>query len=178
LGGIITLENHWQEIRRLFTKSFWSSFHYALASVNEDGSPHLTPIGSLFLTEPTKGFYFELFTTQMPKNFKKNQRVCVLAVRSGFWFWLKSLFFGRFQTPPALRLAGRVGERRSSTEKEKKLWLQRVGWFRGLKGYGLLWKNVPFVREITFDAMIPIHLGTMTEHHWQYTSERHEGRCL
>jgi len=161
------LEKNWPDIQSLFKKSFWSSLHYALASVKEDGSPHVTPIGSLFLTDPTKGFYFEIFTSQMPQNFKTNQRVCVLAVRSGLGYWLKSLIWGRFSTPPALRLLGRVGERRPSTAEERRQWLGRVGMFRWFKGYDLLWRDTRSVREIHFEAMHPIRLGTMTAGNWR-----------
>ncbi len=167
-GSMASINDHWQEIRRLFDKAFRSSLHYALATVKEDGSPHITPIGSLFLTEPGKGFYFEMFTTQMPLNFKTDQRVCVLAVRSGLLFWLRSLVFGRFPAPPAVRLIGRAGERRPATDEEVTLFLKgRVGPLRWFKGYRLLWRHLRYyVREISFDDMVPIDLGAMTEGHW------------
>jgi hypothetical protein len=49
----------WSVIRRVFTRGFASSFHFAVASVGADGSPHLTPIGSVMLGTTGQGFYFE-----------------------------------------------------------------------------------------------------------------------
>ena len=39
---------HWKTIQTLFEHSR-SSLHYAVATVNADGFPHITPIGLLFL---------------------------------------------------------------------------------------------------------------------------------
>lgn len=152
----------WEEITRLFEASFRSSLHFSIATVTSDGLPHVTPIGSLILTQENKGVYFEQFTTQMPKNFIHQNRVCVLAVNSSRWFWFKSLLRGRFSTPPALRLTGTVGARRKATDHELKLWHRRISFLKNLKGYNLLWKDMLMVREITFDACLPVRLGAMT----------------
>jgi uncharacterized protein len=84
-----SLQNQWASIRELFKDSFFSSFHYAIASINLDGTPHVTPIGSLLLNraEP-KGIYFEIFTSTLRKNVERDPNVCVLAVNSGRWFWI------------------------------------------------------------------------------------------
>ena len=112
------IDGQWKEIKELFRQSFKSSFHYAIATVNGDGEPHVTPIGSLILGEPGRGLYFEEFPTQLPRNLQNNKRVCVLAVNSSRWFWIKSLVGGKFAGPPAVRLYGTVGEVREATEKE------------------------------------------------------------
>ena len=60
----VPLDEQWQTAWALVKRSFRSSLHYAFASVNADGTPHVTPIGSLLLKEEEpSGFYFELFTT-------------------------------------------------------------------------------------------------------------------
>ena len=100
----------WKDIKSLFNRAFNSSFHYALATVNENGEPHVTPIGSLILREPGHGVYFEEFPRQLSRNLQHNKEVCVLAVNSSRWFWIKSLFSGRFASPPAIRLYGTVGK--------------------------------------------------------------------
>jgi hypothetical protein len=112
------LEKNWPEIKRIFDKSFKSSFHYALATVNENGEPHVTPSGSLLLRKPGHGLYFEEFPRQLPQNLLHNQQVCILAVNSSRWFWIKSLFRGQFTSPPAIRLFGTAGQLREATEKE------------------------------------------------------------
>ena len=45
----------WNLIRPIFDNAFKSCMHYALATVNEDGSPHITPIGSLILRADLSG---------------------------------------------------------------------------------------------------------------------------
>ena len=94
---------NWTDIKAIFRESFKSSFHSAIATVNENGEPHVTPIGSLILSKPGFDFYFERFTRQLPRNLDESRQVCVLAVNSSRWFWLKSLLGGRFPSVPAIR---------------------------------------------------------------------------
>jgi len=161
---------NWKDVKELFKKSFKSSFHYAIATVNEDGGPHVTPIGSLILGKPGYGFYFEEFPRQLPNNFKINKQVCVLAVNSSRWFWFKSLVIGRFSSPPAVRLHGTVGEIREATEKEIKLWHNRVKPVGFSKGHAMMWTNMKMVREIEFARIEPVHMGEMTRDTWNQLS--------
>ena len=55
------IRKNWKLIQKIFEKSHASSFHYALATINEDGSPHITPIGALFLRDNLTGFFFDQF---------------------------------------------------------------------------------------------------------------------
>jgi len=158
---------HWKTIQLVFQQSLGSSLHYAVASVNEDGSPHLTPIGSLFLRDNKKGFYFDIFSVNMSNNLKRNQRVCILAVNSGLVFWQKSFITGKCETPPSVRLMGTVGERRESTEEEVAVWRKHAEFARGMKGYDLLWKDMGFVRDIYFDSFEPVWMGEMTRDLWK-----------
>ncbi|MCB1792516.1 MAG: pyridoxamine 5'-phosphate oxidase family protein, partial [Gammaproteobacteria bacterium] len=82
------LHENWPQIRHLFSDAFRSSLHYAIATVGENGEPHVTPIGSLVLGRPGSAFYFEKFTRRMPRNLADGSRVCVLAVNSSRWFWI------------------------------------------------------------------------------------------
>lgn len=157
------IKGDWKDIKRFFNQSFSSSFHYSFATVNENGEPHVTPIGSLILREPGHGVYFEEFPRQLSLNLQNNKKVCVLAVNSSRWFWIKSLFGGRFASPPAIRLYGTVGEVREATEKEIKLWHHRVRWTRASKGYALMWKNMKMVRDINFYRLEPVNIGVMTQ---------------
>ena len=160
----VPLDEQWQTAWALVKRSFRSSLHYAFASVNADGTPHVTPIGSLLLREDApSGFYFELFTKQLPHNLEQQPQVCILAVNSSKWFWLRALFLGRFPSPPAVRLRGTVGARRQATPAEMALWRKRIGWSRWLKGHQLLWGNLRFVRDIHFESIEPVRLGEMTQ---------------
>jgi uncharacterized protein len=164
------INENWIKIKELFKQSFRSSFHYAIATVSEQGEPHITPIGSLILSEGGQGVYFEEYPKQLPRNLEKNKHVCVLAVNSSPWFWMKSLISGRFSDPPAVRLYGVVGEVRAATEKEIALLQRRVRKVSFTKGHAMLWKNMRMVRDITFSRMEPVHIGDMTRGTWSRSS--------
>jgi len=158
----VDINSDWHLIKRLFNKSFASSFHYAIATVAEDGSPHVTPIGSLILGSPGHGVYFEEFPRRLPGNLSNNRRLCVLAVNSSRWFWLTSLIRGRFPVMPALRLLGVAGEVRAATPDEMALWQKRVRLVRFTKGHAKIWRNMRTVREVRFTGIEPVHIGEMT----------------
>ena len=158
---------HWKIIQMLFQESRGSSLHYAVATVNADGSPHITPIGALLLREDKTGFYFDEFPVYMARNLEREPRVCILAVNSSPQFWQKSLVAGRFETPPAVRLMGTAGKRREGTEEEIALWQDHVKLARGTKGHDIMWKNMRMVRDISFDAFGPVLCGEMTEGLWK-----------
>ena len=157
------LDENWTEIRKIFAQSFRSSLHYALATVSEDGEPHITPIGSLILRDAGQGFYFEEFPTQLTQNLAHNNRVSVLAVNSSRWYWIKSLFAGRFNTYPAIRLYATAGELREANEREIQLWQKRVRILKASKGHALIWKNMNMVRDLTFYKASPVSIGAMTQ---------------
>ncbi len=144
---------HWKTIRMVFQEALASSLHYAIATVNEDGSPHVTPIGALFLRGDRTGFYFDVFTSKMSANLARDPRVCVLAVNSSVDYWQKSMFAGRCELPPSFRLTGRVGEKRKATKEELGLWRKHVAFAEGMRGYDMLWKDMNCVRDITFDGL-------------------------
>jgi hypothetical protein len=157
------IKNNWSEIRKHFNRSFRSNFYVSLASVNTEDQPTVTPIGSLFLNQNQTGFYFEKYPTKIPLNVQTNPKICVLAVNSNTWFWLKSLFSGKFQSNPAIKLYGTLGERRKATEIETNRLNKRMRATRGLKGNTYLWNDMLWVRDITFLKAEKINLGTMTQ---------------
>lgn len=159
-------DRQWGIIKRLFSQTFRTSFHYAVGTVNPDGSPHVTPIGSLILRDNGNAFFFEEFLGATARNFQNDNRICVLAVHASRWLLLKSLFLGRFGSLPAARLAGRVGEKREATPDEMNLFHKRIGRYHFLKGYDLLWGRLRYVRDVTFDAALPVRAGAMTRGLW------------
>ena len=157
---------HWDTIREIFQRSIRSSLHVAIGTVNEDGCPHLTPVGGFFLRENKTGFYFDVFSVNMAVNFKHSQRICVLAVDSDINYWATSFMTGRCGIPPSVRLMGTGGERRKATQAEIDQWYQHVEFAKGTKGYDILWKDMRFVRDIYFDSFKPVYMGDMTEEYW------------
>ncbi len=158
---------HWKTIQTVCEHALDSSLQYAVATVNKDGSPHLTPIGALFLRENKTGFFFDVFSIKMSNNLEHDPRVCILAVNSGLFFWQKSILIGRCVTPPSVRLMGTVGKKRKATKAEVAKWQNHVKFARGTRGYDLLWKNMQFVRDICFDSFEPVYMGEMTDDLWQ-----------
>ena len=159
--------NHWETIRKLFDDVRNSSMHFAIATVNKDGSPYVTPIGSLFLRENKTGFFFDEFPVNLSKNIDHNSQVCILAVNSNPTFWQRSLFLGKFNTPPAIRLIGSIKERREGTEEEVAMWQNHVKNAQGTKGHTLMWKNMRNIRDIHFDSFEPVLCGEMTQELWK-----------
>ena len=128
----INLEENWQRIRTHFSRSFGANMHVSIASVNEDNLPTITPIGSLFLNDNQTGFYFEKFATKLNTHSKTNKNICVLAVNTNKWFWLKSLFKMKFSDYPAVKLYGELGVKREATASQS---LLRSGIFNALKTF-------------------------------------------
>ncbi len=164
------IRENWKEVKSLFKESFKSSFHYAIATVSEGGEPHVTPIGALILGKPGHGFYFEKFPQHLPRNLGSNKKVCVLAVNSSRWFWIKSLVGGKFTSPPAVRLHGVAGELREATDKEIALWQKKVQRVSFSKGHALMWRSMSMVRDIEFTKVEPVHIGEMTSGSWSAQS--------
>jgi len=151
----------WQVIRRIFREGFASSFHFGVASVGDDGSPHLTPIGSLVLGAVGQGFYFEEYAAGLARRLQRDQRVCVMAVNSGRWELLKALWRGEARRPFGVRLHGTVGERRDATAGELERLQRRVRSLRFLRGHRLVWGKLRTVREVRFYAFEPVRIPVL-----------------
>jgi uncharacterized pyridoxamine 5'-phosphate oxidase family protein len=160
----MNIDENWDMIKATLQAAMKSSHHLSFATVTEDGSPHVTPIGSLILRDDCTGYYFEEYTKQMPINLKYNQQISILAVNSGVWFWIKSIYSGKFSSHPGIRLHGIVGERRPATKGEIAAWQNRVKSVKKTKGYKLIWENLKHVRDIKFDSFEPITAGEMTKY--------------
>jgi hypothetical protein len=158
----IDIKKDWDNIKAHFRKCNRANMHIVISSINENHEPTATPIGSLFLNENQTGFYFEKFATQLGKNVKEHPKVCLLAVNNNKWFWLRSLFRGRFSTYPGIKLYGVLGEKRAATPKEFRAFQRRVRSTKKLKGYQYLWKEMSEVRVIKFTKATKINLGKMT----------------
>ncbi len=152
----------WNQLRSLAGRVFRSSLHFSIATANADGTPHVTPIGSLILGEPGEAYFFEVFARQLPKNLERGSAVAVLGVDSGSRLWLRSLIAGRFSSPPAFRLLGVAGERRPSTAEERARWRRKVRLLKWTRGYDVLWGNLDVVRELHLHELRPVQVGRMT----------------
>lgn len=152
----------WNRLKPLAGRVFGSSLHFAMATVNPDGTPHVTPIGSLILTDPGEAYFFEVLTRQLRTNLDNGSPIAVLGVVSSLRLWVPSFVAGRFKTPPAFRLRGVAGKSRPSTAEERARWKRKVRYLRWTRGYEELWANVDTVRELHFHQLQPVKIGRMT----------------
>jgi uncharacterized protein len=157
------IKSNWKEIKKHFNKSFRTNFYVSIASVDKDNNPTVTPIGSLFLNNNQTGYYFEKYPTKLAINSQNNPNVCILAVNSNAWFWLKSLFIGEFKNCPAIKLYGKLGAKRKASDIEKRRLYSRMKSTNGFKGNTYLWGKMDDVRDISFLKAEKINLGKMTK---------------
>jgi hypothetical protein len=135
----------------------------ALATINDDGSPRVTPISSLVLGNDRTGFYFEQFSAAMSKNLDRDPRVGVLVVTNKNSFWKRAVFRGRMSGPPAVRLWGTVGPKREATAQEIRAYRRPIRAFKFFRGYKRLWGVMRQGREIRFHAFEPVNCGPMPQ---------------
>ena len=148
----------WQEARKIVAQARSVS----VCTIDSEGGPHATPIGSLILhPHQRRGYWLEKFPVALPENLQQDQRVQILATRHGYGYWLKSLWRGSFADPPALRLKGTAAPLRKASEAEKNRFLKKVRAFKSLKGHALLWSHMTMARDITIEEIIPVKIGRM-----------------
>ncbi len=159
-------EENWKRIRKFWGDAARVSASAKLpycvfATVNEDGSPRLAPYGSLILQENKSGFYFDRFSRHTSQNLNRDQRICVLLLKTDKWFWMKALLLGRFDHAPGIRLMGTVGSKREADTEEISAFRKPLRRFRIFKGYQPLWGTVKHGREIHFESFETVNCGPM-----------------
>ncbi len=157
------LKTDWKLIRKHFNRSFNQNLHVPIASIDGDNKPTITPIGSLFLNHDQTGFYFEKFPKTLPKYAKINPHICVIAVNTSKWFWFKAIVSGKFKSNPAIKLYGKLGDRRKASQNEINRLNRRMKSTKGMRGNVYLWSDMEYIREIVFTKAKPINLGKMTD---------------
>jgi len=151
--------DHWDAIRHRVNNKTRQCF---IASVDPEGTPRVTPIGSLFLTEPGQGFYFEKYAATLPKHVAANPNICVLAMQLTMFSFLAGMARGRLADVPGLRLRAEVGQLREATAEEARLFANKTRIFRFFKGHDLLWSGMTRVRELEIDEADVVTMGPMT----------------
>lgn len=161
------IEKNWKEIVDILRASKRANRHFAIATVDEHGNPHITPIGHVFFRDDMSCYYFDAYSKAMPKNFEHNRHVCLMGVNSGLSFWFKALFKGRFQSAPAVRVYGKVSDPRPATDEELAEYQKSISTTKWLKGHKLLWQGLTRVRDIRFNSFSPATYPAMCEGLWQ-----------
>jgi len=160
------VKQHWPQIVQTIHQGQKSNMHCSIASVDENGMPNITPIGTVFLRDDQSAYFFDSFTSQLANNVQHNPNVCLSAVNSSTTFWLKSFFKGHFATPPGVRLYGTIGPLREATQEELAAVEKRIKPMKRLKGSKLIWSDFTHVRDIQFTDFRPVQYPKMMEGLW------------
>jgi pyridoxine/pyridoxamine 5'-phosphate oxidase len=160
------IDAQWKKIKTVVEVGQASKIHCAIASVNPQGIPNVTPIGTVFLRDDKTGFYFDKYSSQLGENLKVNPNICLMAVNAGRLFWFLSFLRGKFLSPPGVRLYGTVSDLRPATADEIRMIRRRTAGVMWMKGARLLWSDFTHVRDITFTSFRPVIYPVMMENVW------------
>jgi uncharacterized protein len=161
------LEKNWPQVLRILNDAKRTCKHFAIATVDPNGNPHVTPIGHAFFRDDMTGFYFDAYSRAMPRHFAANNRICLMAVNSSSWFWLRSLVAARFATPPGIRIFGTVSEQRDATQAEVQRLSASIRTTQRLRGHNLLWGSLNRVRDMRFTSLLPVEYPVMCDGLWE-----------
>ena len=153
----------WSRARRIVHRGLRSSLHGAVASVDGDGHPHVTPIGSLMLQrEPGRAVYFDVLNARLARNVDADPRVTILVVDSSRRTWARGMLRGRFDPPPGVQLRAIVGSRRAAAPAELARFRDAVGPLARTRGGRALWADVRHARDVQIEAIRWVRLGSLT----------------
>ncbi|MFI5501077.1 pyridoxamine 5'-phosphate oxidase family protein [Nocardia asteroides] len=157
-------DERWRYVREILDRGHKSTGHFGIASVNSDGVPNITPVGTVFFRDDCTGFYFDQYTSALARNLDANPHLCLISVDRGTLFWFRSLLAGRFMGAPGVRLYGTAGPRRLASGAELERVQRRVRPMRVLKGGRLLWSDFTHVRDIDFSSARLVRYPVMMSH--------------
>jgi hypothetical protein len=158
----------WKTTKSVFHRARASSLHCAIASIDLDGSPHVTPIGSVLLGDPGSAVYFDAYNVGLGRNLDRDPHCTILAVDSSKASWLRALLRGRFDTAPGVRLIGTVSPARPATSAELDRFRRAVRPALRTRGGRLLWGHPERfrARDVTITGVQPVRISTMTRCLW------------
>ena len=162
----MNLKENWQKVKKVLENGQASTVYCSIATVNPDGTPHITPVGTVFLGDDQTGYFFDHYAETLGENIDTNPNVCIMAVNGGKIYWFRSLFKGKFVSPPGVRLYGKVGPIRPATAEEIEKIERRVKPAKLLKGARMLWTDFTHVRDIEFTSYKPITYPMMMDGMW------------
>jgi uncharacterized protein len=158
----------WRTAKAVVHRARASSLHCAIASIDDDGWPHVTPIGSVMLGDPGQAVYLDVFNVALGRNLDRNPRCAILAVDSRKLTWARALLEGRFDVPPGVRLVGTVSAAREATTAEVERFGRTVRPAMLTKGGRQMWGNPErlHARDVTVTGVVPVRVPKMTQHLW------------
>ena len=163
---MIAIESNWDKILEILRTGKKSNRFFSIATVDAQGSSHVTPIGHVFFANDSTGYYFDAYSKVMPRNFETNKSIYLMAVNSSPVYWIKSLFLGKFKTSPAVGVFGEVSEPREATVEEISKLEGSIRMASKLKGHNLLWSDLKIVSDMKFTSFSPAIYPEMCEGLW------------
>lgn len=151
----------WQRIKRVIEKAQRATMHCSIATVDQTGQPHITPIGTVFLADDQTGFFFDTYSESFKANLTLNNKACLQAVNSDRMFWLKSMILGKFSDYPGVRLFIEIDALRPATNQEIVLVQKRIKPLKWTKGSQLIWSDFTHVRTFKINGFKWIQYPTM-----------------
>lgn len=162
-GATVIIKDRWQKIKKTLEEAQASTIYCSIATINPDGTPHITPVGTVFLKDDQTGYFFDHYAKSLGSNIDQNPNICIMAVNAGRIYWLRSLLKGSFISSPGVRLYGKAGPLRPATPEEIAKIEKRVKPTQWLKGARTLWSGFTHVRDIEFSDYKPITYPVMME---------------
>jgi uncharacterized protein len=158
----------WRTARAVVHRTRTSSLHCAIASVDADGCPHVTPIGSVMLGEPGQAVYLDVFNVALGRNLDRDPHCAILAVDSRKLTWARALLTGRFDVAPGVRLVGTVSPAREASSAEVERFGRSVRSAMRTRGGRQMWGNTSRLqaRDVTVTGVVPVRIPGMTSHLW------------
>ena len=153
---------HWDQLKPLAGRVIGSSLHFAISTINPDGTPHVTPIGSLILTDPGKAYFFRGIHTKVTEEPGQRQSGCCSGRDIEFSPMAAIPHNGSFQVSTRVSAAwqGRRASRIDAGRKSR--WRRRVRLLKWTRGNDVLWGNLETVRELHFHSVAAVEMGRMT----------------
>jgi hypothetical protein len=158
----------WTTVRSVVARARSSSLHCSIASIGPDGTPHVTPIGSLMLGAPGHASYLDVFNVQLGRNLDRDPQLAILAVDSGKVSWARSLLRGQFREAPGVRLLGTAGPSRPATDAELARFQRWVRVTLRTRGGRAMWGRTDGLRarDVTIERVVPVRIPRMTVDLW------------
>jgi hypothetical protein len=152
----LDLDRDWPAILAYVDQAMKATYYVALATVDPDGVPTVTPIGSLVLNADRTGFFLERFPRTLGRNAEQNKNFCFLAENTRKWQILQQVRKGGYF---GVKLTGVLGERRPATPADVTRINHRIRFTRRKRAEQMLLGDAPQVRDLTVTRGDAIILG-------------------
>ena len=154
----------WQLVRATVGRARRSALHCSIATIAPDGTPHLTPIGSLAAGAPGQASYLDVFNVQLGRNLDRHPACTALAVDAGRATWVRALVRGSFERSPAVRLLAVAGPSRPATDAEIERFQRSVRPALRTRGGRTMWGHPERMRarDLTVTGVLPVRIPRMT----------------